>query len=509
MSNSKAKKSLLNVFTGIFSQAVTIALGIIIPRLVLVNLGSEANGLLNSVNQVLVYAGLLEAGVGMATTQALYGPLANNDRVSINGIMSATNLFYKKTGFLYLVAVLGIAIVYPLVVKSELSKFVIIAVIVLSGLPSAVNYYFQGKYKLLLNADGKSYVITNVSMCINVCTSICKILLLTQGFDVVALQAMYLFFNIVQMIVYSCYIKKNYKWLNVKAKPDYNSISQKNSVLFHQVSGLVFSNTDMILLSVFTNLKVVSVYSMYVMLFGMVGTLIQNMNSGVMFALGQAYNSDKKKFIVLHDSFELYNMTLTFSLFCIANIFIEPFLKLYTAGVNDISYIDKLLPYLFISTYLLENGRTSSMKVINYAGHFKQTKHHAMIEMCINLVVSIVGVKFYGIYGVLIGTSAALLFRTNAMIIYASKKLLKRTSWIVYRRWILNLVVFAIFTFVCKNISIPTNNYFQIVLSAAISCVIIIPLFFVIASLSEIKTFKNTIAMLKPYLLNLKRKVKR
>lgn len=507
MSNSKAKKSILNVSTGILSQAITIALGIIIPRLVLVNLGSETNGLLNSITQILSYAVLLEAGVGMATTQALYGPLANNDRKSINGIMSATNLFYKKTGLMYIVVVLGIAILYPLFVKSELPKLVIIAVIILSGFPSAINYYFQGKYKLLLNADGKSYVITNITTCIYICTSICKILLLTQGFDVVALQAMYLIFNIVQMLIYSVYIKKNYRWLNVKTSPDYNSISQKNSVMFHQISGLVFSNTDMILLSLFTNLKIVSVYSMYVMLFGMIGTLIQNVNSGVMFALGQAYNSDKKLFFKLHDSFELYNMTLTFSLFCIASIFITPFLKLYTEGVNDISYIDNILPYLFIATYLLENGRTSSMKVINYAGHFKQTKHHAMIEMCINLIVSIVGVNLWGIYGVLFGTIAALLFRTNAMIIYASKKLMNRSSWIVYRRWLLNLFMFVIITIISKKIYIPSENYFQIIVSAVICCIIIIPIFFFISSISEIKTFKNTIALLKPYLKNLKRKL--
>lgn len=494
------KKSLLNIITGFCSQLIMIGLGIMIPRLVLVNLGSEANGLLNSINQILVYAGLLEAGVGLATTQALYGPLAKKDINAVNGVMSATNQYYKKTGVIYLFVVFGISIVYPFFVKSSFANVIIFFVIMLSGLPSVINYYFQGKYKLLLNADGKSYIITNVSLVIYILSSISKILLLILGFDIVALQIMYLFFNIIQMFFYVFYIRKRYTWLDVKSKPDYNSISQKGAVMVHQISGLIFSNTDIILLSIFCGLKVVSVYSMYVLLFGMVGTAIQTINSGVMFVLGQTYNSDKKRFIPLHDSFELYNMTLTFSLFCIANVFIIPFMKLYTSGIMDINYIDRLLPYLFISTYLLENGRTSSMKVINYAGHFKQTRYHALIEMIINMAVSIIAVNIWGIYGVILGTIAALLFRANAMIIYASKKLLNRSCMITYRRWFINLAIFIVMTGLCKIISFPTETYLQIIISALICCLIVIPVFFGVVSMVERDTFKYTISMIKPYI---------
>ena len=71
MNSLKAKKGLGNIVTGLFNQLVTIALGILIPRLILTSLGSEANGLLSSVNQVLAYLALLEAGIGTASMQAL------------------------------------------------------------------------------------------------------------------------------------------------------------------------------------------------------------------------------------------------------------------------------------------------------------------------------------------------------------------------------------------------------------------------------------------------------
>ena len=74
------KRSFYNIFFGMLSQIISIVLGIVIPRLVLISLGSESNGLLSSINQALVYLSLLEAGIGTATLQALYKPVAEKDK---------------------------------------------------------------------------------------------------------------------------------------------------------------------------------------------------------------------------------------------------------------------------------------------------------------------------------------------------------------------------------------------------------------------------------------------
>ena len=65
------KKIILNFFSGIGSFVIIAVMGIIIPKLTVISLGSSANGLLSSINQVLTYATLLEAGVGMASQQAV------------------------------------------------------------------------------------------------------------------------------------------------------------------------------------------------------------------------------------------------------------------------------------------------------------------------------------------------------------------------------------------------------------------------------------------------------
>lgn len=497
-----ARRSFYNIFFGMLSQIISIALGIIIPRLVLVSLGSESNGLLSSVNQALVYLSLLEAGIGTATLQALYKPVAEEDKSSINQIMAATNIYYKRVGLYYFIATLSLAIIYPIVVKSSLSYFTIFSVILLSGLSQVINFFFQGKYRILMQVEGKNYILTNLGTIINVFTSISKIILLLLGCDIIVLQLMYFIFSLLQMIYIMKYIKKNYKWLDLSVTPNYDAISQKNSVLIHQISGLIFQNTDVLILTVACGLKVVSVYSMYVMLFGMIGTTISTINSGVSFAMGQAYNTDKKKFNILYNAFETYNMSLTFSLYCVATIFIIPFLKLYTAGVTDINYFDKLLPYLFVATYLLSNGRSAAQRVIEYAGHFKLTQDRSIIESAINVVVSLVGVVKFGIYGVLLGTIAALLYRTNDMILYSSKRLLKRSPSKTYLKWGTNLVLYITFIIIFNKIllKITLDNYLILILSAGLVSIIVIFVFFVIGSLIDNESFKYCTSYMSKYL---------
>lgn len=485
----KSKKSIWNILSGITGQAISILFGIYIPRLVILSLGPESNGLLNSVNTVISYLNLLEAGIGVASLQALYGSVAENNEQRTNGILSATKLFYQKTAVYYCLGIVGIAFIYPAVIASTIPFWEVFAVILLSGIPQIVNFYFQGKYKVLLQADGKIYIITNMQTITTMVTSLMKVVLLNYGFGLIALQGMYCCVSLAQMVYIEYYVHKSYPFLDLTVKPETKALSQKDSVLVHQISGLVFNSTDTIILSVVCGLQVVSIYSIYTLLFGMITTLIQNINSGVVFIMGQTFNADKKKYVLLHYTYEVYNMALTFSLFFVAYQCIIPFVHLYTAGA-EIEYVDPILPIMFVLINLLENGRTACIKAIHFAGHFKQTRWHAIAEMILNITVSIFGSYYLGIYGVLLGTVAALLFRSNAIIIYCSKHILNRSSKSTYLHWGINVAIFTILSVVSRYISIPVlNSYFKIGIYAVLVAIVTLPVFFIVNSLLNRKEY--------------------
>lgn len=496
-------KGIKNILSGFIGQLITIALGIIIPRLVLLNLGSEANGLLSTVSQIYTYFALLEAGVGNAALQVLYGPIGSNNTEQSNRILAAMQHYYRRTGFVYLAGVLIVGFVFPIVVHSSFSYQTVFLVTILGGLGGVVRYFTQAKYLMLIKADGRNYAETNISTIINVLISVTKIILLCAGCNVIVIQAMYFGYSVLTSFVYVAYVRRSYSWLNLRVAPDLQALSKRNSAFLHQISAMIFNSTDMMILSIFESLKIVSVYGLYTLLFNMASTAVGTINGSIQYCLGQTYcNKQHEKYLCMHDAFEIYNMALVSSLYCIVGIFILPFLKLYTAGVQDINYIDPILPHLFIAVYLLDNGRESSNMVIKFAGHFKQTQWHSVLEAAINVGVSLAGVYFCGIYGVLIGTIAALLYRTNDMIIYANKKILNRSPWKTYRRWLVNLGMFIAFTLISKAVfaHVSLDTYPRIILWAAISCVVVIPAFFVAASLCDIGTYRYAKALLTSYL---------
>ena len=122
-------RGLKNIVFGLLNQLITIAFGLILPRMFIMNYGSETNGLISSVNQVYTYVALLEAGIGTASLQALYKTIASNDHKETNAVLAATNHFYRRTGLWYLVAVCVLSVGFPFVIKSEIPKTTISLVV--------------------------------------------------------------------------------------------------------------------------------------------------------------------------------------------------------------------------------------------------------------------------------------------------------------------------------------------------------------------------------------------
>jgi len=224
-------------------------------------------------------------------------------------------------------------------------------------------------------------------------------------------------------------------------------------------------------------------------------------------ALGQSYHESKEAFIKFYDAYEVYFMGLIFSILTVVYILILPFMRLYTSGVTDINYINVWLPVLFVIIKLLTNARTSSNNLITIAGHFKKTQNRSIMESAINLIASIVFVIFMGMYGVLLGTIAALLYRSIDIVVYASKNLLNRSPWVTFRRWLTNAVLFIGIIMVTTAIDIQMTSYVGIILWGILLGALILPIYFVIGSLMEREVFLYTWEHLKIYREKAKRKM--
>ena len=481
MASEKTSKIKRNVFFGIFNQFLIFAIGLIVPRFTLISYGSEINGLLTTVAQIFTYVGLLEAGIGNASLNALYKPLAEANQYDASDIFSATQKYFRKVTLIYFLCVGIVSFVYPLCIECELSYAQILLVILFQGLSGALTFYFVAAYKQVLGADGKHYIVSNISLIIYILTSAVKIVLMGLGFDVVVLQAGYLIVHCVQIVIFIVYMRKHYPWLEKHDNPNMKALSQRSAFLVHEISGTVFSSTDAFVLSTFCSLIVTSIYSIYNMVFVALNSLINSVNSGLHYILGQSYAKDKDMYVKIHDAYDSIYMALVFSLFSVAYVLICPFVRLYTAGVTDIEYIDYYLPVLFVSIQLLSCGRATSARLITISGHAKATQWGSLLEAAINLTVSIVLANIIGIYGVLLGTIVALIYRTNDIIIYANVHILKRSPWKTYSKLLSNIAIFALFVvaewFGRKFIQLTCNSILTFVLYGAITTLLSVSLY--------------------------------
>ena len=484
-----------NLLSGLVYQVVLIVLSFLLPRLYLENFGSEVNGVLSTIKQIFVYMFLLESGVGLATTQALYKPVAEKNHNRISSIISATHNYYLKIGIVYAVIVLLIALGYEYIVPTGVKSGVIFGVVILTALPALFSYFLQAKYRILLEVDGRKYVITNSETILQLLSNVAKILVIVLTNNLLLMQLSYCILSLMQLFYVYIHAKRRYNWLRVNDEPDYTAISQRKSVLVHQISGVVFNNTDILLLSFLCDFKVVSVYTIYNIFFSQIQTFITSIISGFSFALGQMFHTDKEKFLKVYNVYETFYIMCTFIIYTLMAVFLLPLIQIYTKGINDADYTNVYLVILFVIMNLLSNGKLPSNHVLEYSGKFQETRSHAIIEMIINIAVSIVAILLWGICGAILGTIVALLYRGTMMIYYSNKKVLGRSVFNTYKIWIVNGAVFLGIMAIFFVDSFSGLSFLNLLIKGIIHSLWIVPLYFAVNFVFFKNTFKNLILL--------------
>ena len=153
----RSEQAFKNMVANLFLQVIVFASGIILPRFFLEAYGSNINGMITSINQFLAYLGLAEAGVGTASVVALYAPLANNNTKEVNGVLSAARRFYNRSGMLFLGLVGVLTVVYPFMISGQLDNTLVRSMILVLASSTLVDYFFLGKYRVLLTAPRGLY----------------------------------------------------------------------------------------------------------------------------------------------------------------------------------------------------------------------------------------------------------------------------------------------------------------------------------------------------------------
>lgn len=423
------KRAIINFSVSLAYQFLNLMVGLIVPKYYTELFGSVYNGLNQSVSQIMSLLSVLQFGIAAAAIQQMFKYIANKDEDTIRAIYWDAGKQYKKMGYVFIGVILPIIVIFPFIIKDNLSYWIVVAFLLFRTIGSAMEYFFQAKYSVILIANNKTYAIYVINIILLLFTTALHLIVIFAIKDILVYQAVGVVTTLVRLVIVSTYVRKKFPYLYKKTDKEIvlPKENKRKDVLISEIAGMVISSTDMLLLSTFSGLTYTSIYSIYSFVTSGLGNVLSSCREAVFAGLGKTYYSDFEKFQKEFSNFESTYLFLMFYLYSTALILFRPFIEVYTANM-DANYVYVAMPIMFICDKLLVNLRIPSIVSINTAGHFKEVKNYAVKEAVINFVISLILVKPFGIYGVLIGTLVGAAYRTPVLIHYANKNIIKRKT---------------------------------------------------------------------------------
>lgn len=503
MDKSRSKKLMLNSTSSLVNQIITLVCGFVLPKLILNNFGSDVNGLVNSINQFLSLITFLDLGVGTVVTSTLYKPLANNDYDEVSRIYVSAKRFFRNIALIYLIYLVIISFIYPLYISKEFGFGYTVSLILAISITLFAQYYFGIVYQLLLNADQRSYIPMFAQSSTLILNTIVCAILIYYGASIQIVKFFTSLIFLIRPLILSIYVNKHYK-INKKITLQREPIKQKWNGLAQHLSYVVLSNTDTIVLTMFSTLANVSIYGVYHLVVNGIKMICQSLTTGITALLGNMLAKDEKD--LLEDTFDnlewIIHTSVTF-LFTVCGILIVPFVQVYTLGVEDANYMVPLFAVFITMAQGAYCLRLPYNMMVLAAGHYRQTQTSSIIEMMINIIISVMLVIKYGLVGVAIGTLAAMAYRTVYLAWYLSKNILNRRL-IHFNKHLLVDIISIIFMAIATSwIHLDTLSYYSWIIMAAKVGVICI-LICIIANTIFYK--KQTLSWSKKFVQKFKRK---
>ncbi len=424
----RSKKAVKNIITSLLQQLVTIICGLIVPRAIISTFGSNVNGLIASITQFLGYITLLEAGIGPVIKAALYKPIAKKDKSEIEKILKASQKFFRVISGFFVIYLIVLCFIYPNIVSTEYEAGYTISLIVIIAISTFAEYFFGMVYRLYLQAEQQTYVVSNIQILTTILNTITVIILikLNANIQVVKLGSALIF--VLRPILQNVYVNKKYK-INLKNVKEKYELKQKWDGLAQHIAAVIHGNTDIAILTIFSGTTEVSVYSVYMYVITGIKNIVQAIVDGVNASFGNMLaKNEKENLNRSFKTFELFYFTLVTIIYSITMVMILPFVQVYTKGITDANYYRPLFAILITLAEFVWTIRLPYIGLTYTAGHFKETRKGAWVEASTNIILSIILIFKFGLVGVAIGTLVAMAIRTIEFMYHTSKYILERSQ---------------------------------------------------------------------------------
>lgn len=408
------KKSLLNVFVSVGFKMITMVMVIFVKRLLIQICGNEVNGLNALYLSVVGFLAVAELGVGSAITFCMYKPIVEGNQEKIAALYGLFQRVYNLIGTVILCAGLLIApFIHYFAADYAVLNVNFSGTFVLMLVSVVLTYYFGAK-TALINAYKNNYITTAINS---------GGLLLQYGLQILTLLvtgsfSWYLISRIIavmiQWIATDYVARKNYHTvLKRREKLDQETKSQLlksiKAMFMHNVGTMLVNTTDSMIISLFVGVIVLGKYSNYATIMTSMMGVLKLVFTSLTSVMGHMYvEQDVIMARKYCERFHLLNYLLG----------VVFFLGYYAVIDNLIAILfgQSLVAEKTVAAIVTMNGfvqfmRCSVLAFRDATGTFYYDRWKPLVEGIVNVVLSVLLVKWIGVVGVIVATVI-----TNLMI---------------------------------------------------------------------------------------------
>jgi len=407
-------------------------------------------------------------GVGAVVQSTLYKPIAEHNITEISRIYVSSTKFFRNVAYILIAYITILCMIYPSLANSDVGYWNIVVLILAISFKLLIQYYFSITYRLILIAAQLTFVPMAVGALTIIINIGCSVYLIFHDYSIQQVQIISAAIFIIQPVIYIWVVRKLFP-IDRKVQLSGEPIKQKWNGFAQHLASISQENSPVIILTLFTNIYTISIYSVYHMVTNGLKLVFSSFMTGVHALLGDMYaRREMDKLYNMFYLFEWFTFLTGTLIYTIAGITIIPFVKIYLNGITDINYIYPAFGWLMCLSMALYTIRLPYNYMIQAAGHFKQTQNSAFIELGISLFLSCLLVTKFNFIGVAISACIAIGYRTVYFVIYLSRHILYKNPLTTVKLLLVSIFHGAIMIITTNHVHFKINSLMDWTLYALI-----------------------------------------
>lgn len=452
----RTKNAIISSFFGILNVMLKMFAAFFMRKLFLQHFSAEYLGLYYIFNSIFGILVALDCGISSSVFFKIYKPIESGDKNGTASIFALVRLVYTIRGFAVFIVGTCIYFFLPFFVKpSTLNYEYIKKCYIIYMLCNSANYLVIF-YQFFLETIQKRYIVSIVDLIIYVFGIIAKLFFIFRNKYIPYLMVDVSSGIIINFVCWFITYKK-YPYLRGKLKikaEDKKGFVTMVGMAFHSLSTVIATYTDIFLISIFSGIYQTGLYGNYKTLNNTVQTFVNQITSSTKDSMRSLIATGEKRRITEH----LYN--LTFLMFWIGGVCCVCLSSL-SSKIVSLWLGDEYLmsPFVIITTVIALYMSFQNFFIVDsyYATEcFLKDKKSPIIEIFVNLILSIILGKIYGISGVMVGTIG---YYTVQTILRTFKLFINKLEKEENKLFIKKLIKYSITAIVCSILGYFVSLY--------------------------------------------------